>query len=503
MGGEDRPTAGTATASSRGWEARPAAAGAIRMATAALPILAAVAAGVVFTTQWPRPAAVGAQVSWWAASVGAAVVASFVMARLARRALPLATLLTLTLSFPDRTPSRFAVALRAGGTSDLKERAQRLVNADLTVSEAASEALVLATALTHHDRATRGHSERVRAMTEVLAEELGLSSEDRDRLRWAGLLHDVGKVTVPSSILNKPGPRNDDERTVMKSHPVASGRMVEPLRPWLGDWTDAVAQHHERFDGTGYPDGLQRNEISLGARIVAVADTFEVMTSARSYKRPLPATVARQEISGHAGDLFDPAVARALLNVSLGRLRWRTGPLVWIAAFPLVAKLRARAGWAGVSGPSVVAGAASGVLAAALSVGPAASPVVPAAAAARPSTGVLQPAVRLLPQEAAAVAPPAAAASPAVLHVRETQGTAAGVSTSPALPAPIQRPTGTATRANSAPFAASRVATLADAPLVEVTVDLAPVPVRATATVGVPVPARLPMHVVVPIGPLP
>jgi len=318
------------------WRARPVAAFSVRAAISLLPLAGAFAAGLAVTTSWQRPHDIAGLLSWWTVSLAAAAGASYLVARAARRLLPLATLLKLSLTFPDRTPSRLAVALRAGGISNLRATRDRLADKDIPVAEAATEALVLATALTRHDRATRGHSERVRALTEVLAVELGLPAEDRERLRWAGLLHDVGKVAVPSSILNKPGPLTDDEWQVMRMHPVESERLAEPLRPWLGEWTDAIGQHHERFDGTGYPHALAGADINFGARIVAVADTFEVMTAARAYKRPLPAGAAREEISSHAGTLFDPDVARALLNVSLGKLRWGVGPLAWLATSPLL-----------------------------------------------------------------------------------------------------------------------------------------------------------------------
>src|SRR5207237_7952695 len=104
----------------------------------------------------------------------------------------------------------------------------------------------------------------------------------RDRPQWAGLLHDIGKVAVPNTILDKPGPLAAEEWEVMRRHPADGAKMLAPLAEWLGPWAGVVSQHHERFDGSGYPYGLRGEEICLGARIVAVADTFEVMTSARS-----------------------------------------------------------------------------------------------------------------------------------------------------------------------------------------------------------------------------
>ncbi len=98
-----------------------------------------------------------------------------------------------------------------------------------------------------------------------------------------------------------------------------------PLLPWLGPWGDAIEQHHERFGGGGYPRSLAGEEISLAARIVSVADSFEVMTAARSYKKPMSVPAARRELAACAGEQFDPAIVRAFLNVSLGRLWWTVG----------------------------------------------------------------------------------------------------------------------------------------------------------------------------------
>jgi hypothetical protein len=167
----------------------------------------------------------------------------------------------------------------------------------------------------------------------------------------------------------------------------------------LGEWTDAIAQHHERFDGSGYPNGLVGDEIGLGARIVAVADTFDVMTSPRAYKPALAAETARHEISGHAGDLFDPVVVRALLNVSVGRLRWGIGPFAWIAASPLLLRARAQVLPLQQAAAAALAGAAGGALAAVLMAAPVA--LAPAAAGAPPG-GLVVPSAESPRADAAA-----------------------------------------------------------------------------------------------------
>ncbi len=115
--------------------------------------------------------------------------------------------------------------------------------------------------------------------------------------------------------------------------------MVEPLRGWLGDAIDAVSQHHERWDGRGYPYRLTGEEITLAARIIAVADVFDVITAKRSYKEALPPEFARKEIARCAGTQFDPAVVRAFLSISLGRLKWAGGPIAWLAQLPVLASI--------------------------------------------------------------------------------------------------------------------------------------------------------------------
>jgi putative nucleotidyltransferase with HDIG domain len=415
------------------WHARPLAAGLVRLTITVAPIVAAVAAGVTTTRIWDRPRGVGAQLGWLATSVGAAVVASYLLARAARRLLPLATLLKLSLAFPDRTPSRFAVALRAGTLSNLEARATRLTEAgsDVPMAHAAKEVILLAVTLTRHDRGTRGHSERVRALTDVLAEELRLSPADRDRLQWAGLLHDIGKVAVPTAILNKPGPLSDQEWEVMRRHPEEGARLLAPLAAWMGPWADVVPQHHERYNGTGYPRQLSGDEICLGARIVAVADTFEVMTSARSYKRPLPAAAAREEISAKAGDLFDPAVARALLNVSLGRLRWITGPIAWLLAWPVFDRVGAVTQALQPAVQSSLGAAAAGTLAAVVAM----SPAAPASLATGP---VPQPEAAAPSAQPASVAPAVVVDLAEAADVANAQQESVDRALAPPAPVPLQ-----------------------------------------------------------------
>ena len=127
---------------------------------------------------------------------------------------------------------------------------------------------------------------------------------------------------VHPDILNKDGTLSAEEWELIHRHPIDGARIAAPLRSWLGPWVDAIEHHHERWDGRGYPHGLAGTDISMAARVVAVADAFEVMTAARSYRRPVSAAAARDELVRCAGSHFDPMVVRAFLNVSLGRQRW-------------------------------------------------------------------------------------------------------------------------------------------------------------------------------------
>lgn len=357
-----------AVARSDRWEGRPVQAAALRVIAVAIPVAAGVLASVLFSRIVSYPDGTLSVVAWWIAVLALSTVVVALVERQCRRLLPLATLLKLSMVFPDKAPSRFGVALRAGTVRNLEQRVAevRAHGVDDEPARAAAQILELVGALGVHDKGTRGHAERVRAYADLLGIELGLSEDDRDRLRWAALLHDVGKVAVPSEILNKTGKPDEDEWAVIHSHPEEGAKLAAPLRSWLGEWADTIEQHHERWDGLGYPHQLKGEEISRGARIVAVADSFEVMTAARSYKKPMDVAAAREELTAGADTQFDPAMVRAFLNVSLGRLRWMVGPLAWVAELPFLRGMPWDAGGQVVGmAARVVAGASIFVAAAA------------------------------------------------------------------------------------------------------------------------------------------
>ncbi|MEU7409050.1 HD-GYP domain-containing protein [Streptomyces sp. NPDC042638] len=170
------------------------------------------------------------------------------------------------------------------------------------------------------DGYTRGHSERVGQASVLIARELGMDDDRVEVLRFAGILHDVGKLGVPTRLLRKDGPLTPEERRIIELHPEYGHEMVRGIS-FLGEARAAILHHHERLDGKGYPYGLAGAQIPECARIVAVADAFDAMTSTRSYSRARPVEAALAELERCAGSHFDPRMVTALVR-ALRRSGW-------------------------------------------------------------------------------------------------------------------------------------------------------------------------------------
>lgn len=164
------------------------------------------------------------------------------------------------------------------------------------------------------DTYTNGHSLRVAEYSKEIARRAGLSSEMQDDIYMMGLLHDVGKIGVPDAIINKPAHLTESEFTIIKNHPVMGARILKNIKDFPKLITGA-RWHHERYDGKGYPDGIAGEEIPLEARIIAVADAYDAMTSRRSYHDVLPHDVVRSEIEKGKGTQFDPVMTEIALSM--------------------------------------------------------------------------------------------------------------------------------------------------------------------------------------------
>ena len=179
----------------------------------------------------------------------------------------------------------------------------------------------IANAIEAKDPYTRGHSERIRDYSLVMARELGMRDEDIKNLEISALLHDVGKIGVSEAVLRKHGKLTPEEHAEMSRHPVIGAEILSSIKQ-LAAAIPGIKHHQERYDGTGYPDGLTGDDIPLSARIIAVADTFDAMTSSRPYREAMPDEYALKELERLMGTQFDTRCVRALvIGYSRGLIR--------------------------------------------------------------------------------------------------------------------------------------------------------------------------------------
>ena len=203
-------------------------------------------------------------------------------------------------------------------TAELQRERNRLER----VSTATLEALV--NALEAKDPYLRGHSARVADLSANIAAEMGLPEEEVDRVRMAGRLHDLGKIGTRESVVNKEGPLTADEFEHVKQHVIIGAQILAPL-VHLGDVVAMVKSHHERWDGTGYPDGLRGEEVPLGGRVIAAAEVFDALTTSRPYQDKMTPEQAADRMNDLSGTVLDPRVLEAL-----GRIVGRRQTLIFL-----------------------------------------------------------------------------------------------------------------------------------------------------------------------------
>jgi putative two-component system response regulator len=196
------------------------------------------------------------------------------------------------------------------------ERSQQLMLAQLQQAYETS-LIMLANAIELRDKYTRGHVDRVMEFTVLIAEKLGLSSIQISSFRFGAILHDIGKIYIREGVLRKAGPLNHLEWNEMKRHAEIGANLLRNV-PYLSGAIPIIRHHHERWDGQGYPDGLAGEAIPLGARIVAVADTYDAMTTERVYHNENTPEQAIEEIRTGSGTRYDPVVVEAFLS-ALGK----------------------------------------------------------------------------------------------------------------------------------------------------------------------------------------
>jgi len=202
----------------------------------------------------------------------------------------------------------------------VKERTKELEESYNRLKAANRQALLgLAEAIEAKDSYTKGHCGRVAAYALALAKEMGFSEHDLENLEFGAFLHDIGKIGIRDAVLLKPGPLDEQEWVHMRQHPLKGyeiASQIDMLRPTIG----AIRNHHERWDGSGYPDNLKGEQIPMSARIVAIADAYDAMATDRPYKKALPLEECEKLLRKNAGAMFDPSLVEVFISRHVGAL---------------------------------------------------------------------------------------------------------------------------------------------------------------------------------------
>ncbi|MDD7403845.1 MAG: response regulator [Butyribacter sp.] len=199
--------------------------------------------------------------------------------------------------------------------ADLKEQTRKAKERQMQVERLSMQIMeALADTIDAKDEYTNGHSIRVAEYSREIARRLDMSPKKQKDFYYMGLLHDIGKIGIPDEIISKKAQLSDEEYKIIKSHPVIGGDILKNISEIPGIETGA-RWHHEKYDGTGYPDGLKGEEIPLAARVIGVADAYDAMASKRSYRDVLPQKVVREEIAKGSGTQFDPVIVEKMLEM--------------------------------------------------------------------------------------------------------------------------------------------------------------------------------------------
>ncbi|MBU4318166.1 MAG: diguanylate cyclase [Proteobacteria bacterium] len=211
--------------------------------------------------------------------------------------------------FLTKPPNKLELIARTKSLLKLKKLNDNLTSIEYVLFS-------MANAVEEKDIYTQGHVKRVSGMAVTIGRKMGLSEMDMRSLKIGGALHDIGKIGVPNEILNKPGPLTDEEWEIMKKHPSAGYQICLPLKKNLGPALDVIRQHHEKLDGSGYPDGLMEKDISIVARIMAVADIFDALVTDRPYRKAMSVAKALDILKQESnGNKLDKSVVEHLIQI--------------------------------------------------------------------------------------------------------------------------------------------------------------------------------------------